>query len=135
MTIFCLLVRLEQMKSTGHYPDIGMDICSMLSRTPASTSLRLKGTPIMAIGPGTVTFAGYGIYYKGNIYADPYGIAVSIKHDFGFAGKEITTVYGHMDETYVYRGQHVEGGEVIGIVGETGKVSGPHLHLEVQSRR
>jgi murein DD-endopeptidase MepM/ murein hydrolase activator NlpD len=91
-----------------------------------------KGTPIMAIGPGTVTYAGYGIYYKSNIYADPYGIAVSIRHDFGFAGKEITTVYGHMDKTFVYRGQHVEGGEVIGIVGETGKVSGPHLHLEVR---
>jgi murein DD-endopeptidase MepM/ murein hydrolase activator NlpD len=91
-----------------------------------------KGTPILAIGPGTVTFAGYGIYYKGNIYADPYGIAVSIKHDFGFAGKEITSVYGHMDKTLVYRGQHVEGGDVIGYVGETGKVSGPHLHLEVR---
>jgi len=91
-----------------------------------------KGTPIMAIGPGTVTYAGYGIYYKSNIYADPYGIAVSIRHDFGFAGKEITSVYGHMDQTFVYRGQHVEGGEVIGIVGETGKVSGPHLHLEVR---
>ena len=91
-----------------------------------------KGTPILAVGPGTVTFAGYGIYYKGNIYADPYGIAVSIKHDFGFADKEITTVYGHMDRTFVYRGQQVEGGEVIGIVGETGKVSGPHLHLEVR---
>ena len=91
-----------------------------------------KGTPILAAGPGTVTFAGYGIYYKGNIYADPYGIAVSIKHDFGFDGKAITTVYGHMTETYVYRGQRVEGGDVIGIVGETGKVSGPHLHFEVR---
>jgi len=91
-----------------------------------------KGTPILAIGPGTVTFAGYGIYYKDKIYNDPYGIAVSIKHDFGFAGKGLTTVYGHMDKTFVYRGQHVEGGEVIGIVGETGKVSGPHLHLEVR---
>ncbi len=91
-----------------------------------------KGTPIMAVGPGTVTYAGYGIYYKSKIYEDPYGIAVSIRHDFGFAGKEITTVYGHMDKTFVYRGQHVEGGEVIGIVGETGKVSGPHLHLEVR---
>jgi murein DD-endopeptidase MepM/ murein hydrolase activator NlpD len=91
-----------------------------------------KGTPIMAVGPGTVTFAGYGIYYKTDIYADPYGIAVSIRHDFGFAGKEITTVYGHMEKTFVYSGQHVEGGDVIGIVGDTGNVSGPHLHLEVR---
>ncbi len=91
-----------------------------------------KGTPILAAGPGVVTWAGYGIYYKDKIYDDPYGIAVSIRHDFGFAGNEITTVYGHMTQTFVYRGQHVEAGEVIGLVGETGKVSGPHLHFEVR---
>lgn len=91
-----------------------------------------KGTPILAAGPGTVIWAGYGLYFQRNIEQDPYGIAVAIQHDFGYAGKKLFTVYGHMDRTQVYRGQHVQGGEQIGVVGETGKVSGPHLHFEVR---
>lgn len=91
-----------------------------------------KGTPIMAAGSGTIIHAGYGLYFMSDIYKDPYGIAVAIKHDFGYQGKVLYTIYGHLDELYVYRGQKVTGGEVIGTVGETGKVSGPHLHLEVR---
>jgi murein DD-endopeptidase MepM/ murein hydrolase activator NlpD len=91
-----------------------------------------KGTPILAAGPGTVIWAGYGLYFQSNQKDDPYGIAVAIKHDFGHEGRSLYTIYGHMNETYVYRGQRVEGGDQIGIVGETGKVSGPHLHFEVR---
>jgi hypothetical protein len=86
----------------------------------------------MAAGPGTVIHAGYGLYFVSDIYKDPYGIAVAIKHDFGYKGKVLYTVYGHLDTVDVYRGQRVEGGEVIGTIGETGKVSGPHLHFEVR---
>ena len=91
-----------------------------------------KGTPILAVGSGTVIFAGYGLYLTSEEYRDPYGIAVAIKHDFGYRGKMLYTVYGHMDKTFVYQGQRVEAGETIGLVGETGKVSGPHLHLEIR---
>ncbi len=91
-----------------------------------------KGTPVLAAGPGTVIWAGYGIYFMQDEYKDPYGIAVAIKHDFGYNGKVLYTVYGHLDQTYAYRGQRVEGGQEIGVVGETGKVSGPHLHFEVR---
>jgi murein DD-endopeptidase MepM/ murein hydrolase activator NlpD len=91
-----------------------------------------KGTPILAAGPGTITHAGYGLYFSQNQSEDPYGIAVAIKHDFGYKGQVLYTIYGHMDQTYVYQGQHVEAGEVIGLVGETGNVSGPHLHFEVR---
>jgi murein DD-endopeptidase MepM/ murein hydrolase activator NlpD len=91
-----------------------------------------KGTPILAAGPGTVIWAGYGLYFLQEQYQDPYGIAVAIKHDFGYKGQALYTIYGHMDRTLVYRGQHVEAGEQIGIVGETGNVSGPHLHFEVR---
>jgi murein DD-endopeptidase MepM/ murein hydrolase activator NlpD len=91
-----------------------------------------KGTPILAAGPGTVIWAGYGLYFQSNQESDPYGIAVAIKHTFGHQGRSLYTIYGHMDETYVYRGQRVEEGDVIGTVGETGKVSGPHLHFEVR---
>jgi hypothetical protein len=91
-----------------------------------------KGTPILAAGPGTVIWAGYGLYFFRDQEQDPYGIAVAIKHDFGHQGRALYTIYGHMDQTYAYRGQHVEAGEQIGLVGETGKVSGPHLHFEVR---
>jgi murein DD-endopeptidase MepM/ murein hydrolase activator NlpD len=91
-----------------------------------------KGTPILAAGPGTVIWAGYGLYFLRQQNQDPYGIAVAIKHDFGHQGRSLYTIYGHMDETYVYRGQRVETGQQIGVVGETGKVSGPHLHFEVR---
>ncbi len=42
------------------------------------------------------------------------------------------TVYGHMGEVDVVEGQHVETGQLLGLVGETGRVTGPHLHLEVR---
>jgi len=91
-----------------------------------------KGTPVLAAGPGKVIWSGYGLYLPNDIYRDPYGNAIAIKHDFGYKGEALYTVYGHLDENYVWRGQHVEAGEVIGKVGETGKVSGPHLHFEVR---
>jgi murein DD-endopeptidase MepM/ murein hydrolase activator NlpD len=91
-----------------------------------------KGVPVLAAGSGTVIWAGYGLYFMKEEYQDPYGIAVAIKHDFGYHGEVLYTVYGHMDAVYVYRGQRVESGQTLGIVGETGNVSGPHLHFEVR---
>ncbi len=91
-----------------------------------------KGASIMSAGPGVVTHAGYGLYFMRNEFKDPYGIAVAIKHDFGYRGQVLYTVYGHMNETFVYPGQRVKGGEIIGLVGETGNVTGPHLHFEVR---
>lgn len=92
-----------------------------------------RGTPVLAAGPGRVTWAGNGLYYLSSDAADdPYGLAVAIKHDFGYQGQKLYTVYGHMDEVLVAPGQHVEGGDVIGLVGDTGKVTGVHLHFEVR---
>lgn len=90
------------------------------------------GTPVHAAGPGTVMWAGYGVFYNKDDPTDPYGNAVSIKHDFGYNGKSLYTIYGHMERVDVIRGQHVEAGDLIGIVGSTGKSTGPHLHLEVR---
>jgi murein DD-endopeptidase MepM/ murein hydrolase activator NlpD len=91
-----------------------------------------KGTPILAAGPGTVIWAGYGVYQGGYDPTDPYGLAVTIQHDFGYQNQVLYTVYGHMEEVDVVNGQHVETGDLLGLVGETGKVTGPHLHFEVR---
>ena len=91
------------------------------------------GTDVLAAGSGKVTWAGYGLYALKKDPDDPYGLAVAIRHDFGFQGETLYTVYGHMQEIFVAEGQHVSGGEVIGLVGSTGKVTGPHLHFEVRA--
>ena len=91
-----------------------------------------KGTPVLAAGPGTVVWAGYGVYRGGYDASDPYGLAVTIRHDFGYQNQALYTVYGHMDEIDVAEGQHVETGDFLGLVGETGRVTGPHLHFEVR---
>jgi murein DD-endopeptidase MepM/ murein hydrolase activator NlpD len=91
-----------------------------------------KRTPILAAGPGTVVWAGFGVYQGGFDPADPYGLAVSIQHDFGYQNQILYTIYGHMDEINVVEGQHVETGDILGLVGETGTVTGPHLHFEVR---
>ncbi|MGD2162659.1 MAG: peptidoglycan DD-metalloendopeptidase family protein [Anaerolineales bacterium] len=88
--------------------------------------------PVHAAGPGEVVWSGYGLYRGVEDETDPYGLSVAIKHDFGYDGQPLYTVYAHMSEVYVWRGQRVESGEVIGQVGETGDASGPHLHFEVR---
>ncbi|HOD06383.1 MAG TPA: M23 family metallopeptidase, partial [Anaerolineaceae bacterium] len=39
--------------------------------------------------------------------------------------------YGHQSESYVKEGDIVEAGQLIGLIGNTGRVTGPHLHWEV----
>jgi murein DD-endopeptidase MepM/ murein hydrolase activator NlpD len=91
-----------------------------------------KGTPIQAAGPGIVVWAGYGVFQGGYDPKDPYGLAVTLKHDFGYQNRALYTIYGHMSEVDVVIGQHVDTGDLLGLVGETGKVTGPHLHFEVR---
>jgi murein DD-endopeptidase MepM/ murein hydrolase activator NlpD len=90
------------------------------------------GTPVRAAAPGRVVWAGYGVYAGKYDSQDPYGIAVTLEHDFGFQGKTLYSIYAHMGETYVQPNQMVNAGDIIGIVGETGATTGPHLHFEVR---
>ena len=92
-----------------------------------------EGTPIMAAGPGTIVWAGWGLFTETPGYQqDPYGMAVAIRHDFGHNDQSLYTVYAHMSEVIAMVGQHVETGDVIGLVGATGAVTGPHVHFEVR---
>lgn len=90
------------------------------------------GAPVLAAGPGKVIWAGYGLYSGPEAPDDPYGLAVVIRHDFGYQGQALFTLYAHLSRVDVVRGQHLETGEQLGLVGETGFVTGPHLHFEVR---
>jgi murein DD-endopeptidase MepM/ murein hydrolase activator NlpD len=92
-----------------------------------------EGTPILAAGPGTVVSADWGLFTEapGN-ENDPYGKAVVIRHDFGYKGQSLFTIYAHMSELIAVAGQHVETGDILGLVGDTGATTGPHLHFEVR---
>jgi len=92
-----------------------------------------EGAQILAAGPGTVISADWGLYTEvsGNIN-DPYGQAVVIRHDFGYQDQTLFTIYAHMSKIIAVVGQHVDPGDVLGLVGHTGATTGPHLHFEVR---
>ncbi len=76
-----------------------------------------KGTPIYASRSGQVTIAQY---------SSSAGYYVSINHGDGW-----TSVYMHMTNYIVKKGQNVSQGQVIGYVGSTGYSTGPHLHFGI----
>lgn len=79
-----------------------------------------RGTKIYATADGAVEYSGY--HKKSG-----YGKLVIISHNFGFK-----TYYGHMDKLLVKNGSVVRKGQLIGLSGNTGISTGPHLHYEVR---
>ena len=77
-----------------------------------------RGHSIVASAGGTVVKAGW---------VNGYGRCVEVAHGLG-----LRTLYGHLDEIHVIEGQRVSRGEAIGVVGTTGRSTGPHLHYEVR---
>ena len=76
------------------------------------------GTPIYATADGTIAHAER---------MGGYGNMVEIDH-----GKGIATRYGHMSKLLVVAGTHVARGQLIGLMGSTGRSTGSHLHYEVR---
>ncbi len=76
------------------------------------------GTPVRAAAAGRVVFSDA---LRG------YGNVVIVKH-----ANDFTTVYAHHHRNLVRDGQRVRRGEIVGEVGETGRVTGPSLHFEVR---
>lgn len=76
------------------------------------------GVKVPSTNAGKVVFAG-DLFYT--------GWTVIIDH-----GLDIYTVYGHLSKTLVEAGQNVAQGEIIGLSGNTGRSSGPHLHWGVK---
>ncbi len=87
---------------------------------PALDISNLGGGPIRASDGGTVTIAGW----PDN---SGYGNRVLVDHGNGY-----TTLYAHMSAVYVSPGQRVAKGEVVGMMGSTGRSTGTHLHIEIR---
>ncbi|HEX2152175.1 MAG TPA: peptidoglycan DD-metalloendopeptidase family protein, partial [Stellaceae bacterium] len=74
-------------------------------------------SPVYATAEGVVTFSGY---------RDDYGKIVEIDH-----GNGLVTRYGHLHRTTVSVGQRVAARTQVGLLGSTGRATGPHVHYEV----
>ncbi|MCL4454529.1 MAG: peptidoglycan DD-metalloendopeptidase family protein [Deinococcus sp.] len=75
------------------------------------------GAPVYATAPGVVVQAGWN---------GSFGNSVQIDHGYGYK-----TLYGHLSALRTRVGERVEKGDLVGLVGSTGRSSGPHLHYSV----
>jgi murein DD-endopeptidase MepM/ murein hydrolase activator NlpD len=92
-----------------------------------------RGTPILAVAPGWVVYAGDDSQVMFGPENNFYGNLVVIEHDMVASnGQPVYTLYGHMWRVDVQAGQRVEQLQKIGEVGSTGIALGSHLHLEVR---
>lgn len=80
-----------------------------------------EGVPVRAMADGTVAH---------RFVSPTYGIGVDVRHGDG----AYITRYAHLSRTVAAQGEPVRKGQVIGYVGTTGRVTGPHLHLEIFAR-
>jgi murein DD-endopeptidase MepM/ murein hydrolase activator NlpD len=100
---------------TRRFSMVGSDTSAVHTGIDYAATL---GTLIRATAPGVVE----------NVANDKYfGLILAIKHGYGFSTK-----YGHCSQILVAKGDHVERGQTIALVGNTGLSSAPHLHYEVQ---
>jgi murein DD-endopeptidase MepM/ murein hydrolase activator NlpD len=77
-----------------------------------------RRTPIIATADGVVKFAGW----RAGL-----GRMVEIKHGYGYS-----TVFGHNEKLSVKKGDRVKRGDVVALLGSTGRSTGPHLHYEIR---
>jgi len=93
------------------------------------------GTPIIAAASGVVVVAGLDSSVAYGPATDFYGKLVVVQLDQLYQGQPVFNLYGHMFSIRVAQGQHVQAGDLLGAVGQTGVAIGPHLHFEVRVGR
>ncbi len=98
------------------------------------------GTPVLAVADGQVIVAGDDSQprcgangkvicgYSTNFY----GNLIVLRLDATYQGQPVFILYGHLDTVEVQVGRHVQRGDRIATVGESGIAKGPHVHLEVR---
>ncbi|MHC5908734.1 M23 family metallopeptidase, partial [Streptomyces sp. S6] len=107
---------------TGSYVSTGYRSGGSLWSSGSHTGIDFHaatGTPVHAVGLGTVVETGWG---------GAYGNQIVVRMNDG-----TYTQYGHLSSISVSVGQTVAPGELIGLSGATGNVTGPHLHFEART--
>lgn len=102
----CTYKRISQYYKAGSHK--GIDLANV------------TGTPVYATADGTVVAASYGAWDKS------YGNMVALYH-----GDGTYTNHAHLSKINVKVGQKIKAGTCIGLVGSTGRSTGPHLHFEI----
>ena len=103
-----------------YFPETTKSFLTRIKRETFDRGLDIsarRGTPIMAPADGIVVFAGR----NGGL-----GKTVRLSHGFGYS-----TVYGHLDQISVEPGDLIHRGDQVGLLGNSGRSTGPHLLYEV----
>ena len=91
------------------------------------------GTPVYSAKSGVVVFAGADTEILVGPQLDYYGLVVIVAHPIeSLAGRQVFTLYGHLENISVAAGQDVEDLTELGQIGSSGVALGPHLHFEVR---
>ena len=77
-----------------------------------------EGTPVKAMMDGKVTLSENDMYFTGG--------TIIFDHGHG-----ISTLYMHMKDIYVKKGQQIKKGEIVGTLGQSGRATGPHLDIRL----
>jgi murein DD-endopeptidase MepM/ murein hydrolase activator NlpD len=121
LTLIAVPVRKPVVGDVDMSSPFGMRMDPFLKGPAIHTGIDLrgdKGDPVRVTANGTVSIAGW----QGG-----YGNMVEVDHGNGFS-----TRYGHMSQIDVKVGQAVRIGQTIGLIGSTGRSTGPHLHYETR---
>lgn len=118
----------KQLQASTVWPTTGQVSTEFGDRTPYQmhhTGIDIAGAvgdPITPFMAGTVTYVNTNSDNKTG-----YGKYIIVDH-----GDSITSLYAHLSEVSVIVGQQVKPGDMLGLRGNTGHSTGPHLHLEIR---
>jgi murein DD-endopeptidase MepM/ murein hydrolase activator NlpD len=126
----------KKQREIAHYPSIqpvrGGWLSSSFGKRVDPFTGKIEDHPgiDISIRPGTEVYAsGAGVVKEINtrvITNKGYGIYIVIDHGFGYE-----TLYAHLSKAFVRKGQQVKRWDLIGLTGDTGKSTAPHLHYSV----
>jgi murein DD-endopeptidase MepM/ murein hydrolase activator NlpD len=92
------------------------------------------GTPFVAMVPGVVVHVGRHVYKKG--WGISFGKHVIIDNDkFPNGSPGYWAIYAHLSQINVSKGQRIQAGQLLGLTGNTGNSTAPHLHVGICKSR